>query len=241
MKIYPAIDLHLGKCVRLYKGDYNEVTDYGNPIEVAKKFKKLGATFLHIVDLDGAKEGSLINVDVVRRIIDEVKIDCEFGGGIRSLEQIKMLLNNNIKRVIIGSKALDLDFVDKAIKLFGSEKIVIGLDCENFMIKTNGWLEQSSINALDFALKLEALGVKTIIFTDISKDGMLTGPSFGLYNRIMSTLPSLSLIASGGVSSADDLFRLAQNGLYGAIVGKAYYEGRITIAEMKEAECSQKG
>ncbi|HIT43566.1 TPA: 1-(5-phosphoribosyl)-5-[(5-phosphoribosylamino)methylideneamino]imidazole-4-carboxamide isomerase [Candidatus Avacholeplasma faecigallinarum] len=233
MKIYPAIDLHLGKCVRLYKGDYNEVTDYGNPIEVAKKFKKLGATFLHIVDLDGAKEGSLINVDVVRRIIDEVKIDCEFGGGIRSLEQIKMLLNNNIKRVIIGSKALDLDFVDKAIKLFGSEKIVIGLDCENFMIKTNGWLEQSSINALDFALKLEALGVKTIIFTDISKDGTLDGINDGQIKRLVETT-KIDIIASGGAKDISDIKKAQECGCKGIILGKSIYNNNIDLKQAIE-------
>ena len=233
MKIYPAIDLHLGKCVRLYKGDYNEVTDYGNPIEVAKKFKKLGATFLHIVDLDGAKEGSLINVDVVRRIIDEVKIDCEFGGGIRSLEQNKMLLNNNIKRVIIGSKALDLDFVDKAIKLFGSEKIVIGLDCENFMIKTNGWLEQSSINALDFALKLEALGVKTIIFTDISKDGTLDGINDGQIKRLVETT-KIDIIASGGAKDISDIKKAQECGCKGIILGKSIYNNNIDLKQAIE-------
>lgn len=233
MKIYPAIDLHLGKCVRLYKGDYNEVTDYGNPIEVAKKFKKLGATFLHIVDLDGAKEGSLINVDVVRRIIDEVKIDCEFGGGIRSLEQIKMLLNNNIKRVIIGSKALDLDFVDKAIKLFGSEKIAIGLDCENFMIKTNGWLEQSSINALDFALKLEALGVKTIIFTDISKDGTLDGINDGQIKRLVETT-KIDIIASGGAKDISDIKKAQECGCKGIILGKSIYNNNIDLKQAIE-------
>lgn len=233
MKIYPAIDLHLGKCVRLYKGDYNEVTDYGNPIEVAKKFKKLGATFLHIVDLDGAKDGSLINVDVVRRIIDEVKIDCEFGGGIRSLEQIKMLLNNNIKRVIIGSKALDLDFVDKAIKLFGSEKIVIGLDCENFMIKTNGWLEQSSINALDFALKLEALGVKTIIFTDISKDGTLDGINDGQIKRLVETT-KIDIIASGGAKDITDIKKAQECGCKGIILGKSIYNNNIDLKQAIE-------
>ena len=233
MKIYPAIDLHLGKCVRLYKGDYNEVTDYGNPIEVAKKFKKLGATFLHIVDLDGAKEGSLINVDVVRRIIDEVKIDCEFGGGIRSLEQIKMLLNNNIKRVIIGSKALDLDFVDKAIKLFGSEKIVIGLDCENFIIKTNGWLEQSSINALDFALKLEALGVKTIIFTDISKDGTLDGINDEQIKRLVETT-KIDIIASGGAKDITDIKKAQECGCKGIILGKSIYNNNIDLKQAIE-------
>lgn len=233
MKIYPAIDLHLGKCVRLYKGDYNEVTDYGNPIEMAKKFKKLGATFLHIVDLDGAKEGSLINVDVVRRIIDEVKIDCEFGGGIRSLEQIKMLLNNNIKRVIIGSKALDLDFVDKAIKLFGSEKIVIGLDCENFMIKTNGWLEQSSINALDFALKLEALGVKTIIFTDISKDGTLDGINDEQIKRLVETT-KIDIIASGGAKDITDIKKAQECGCKGIILGKSIYNNNIDLKQAIE-------
>lgn len=233
MKIYPAIDLHLGKCVRLYKGDYNEVTDYGNPIEVAKKFKKLGATFLHIVDLDGAKEGSLINVDVVRRIIDEVKIDCEFGGGIRSLEQIKMLLNNKIKRVIIGSKALDLDFVDKAIKLFGSEKIVIGLDCENFMIKTNGWLEQSSINALDFALKLEALGVKTIIFTDISKDGTLDGINDEQIKRLVETT-KIDIIASGGAKDITDIKKAQECGCKGIILGKSIYNNNIDLKQAIE-------
>ena len=156
MKIYPAIDLHDGQAVRLYKGDYNQVTIYGTPKEQALKFKKAGATFLHLVDLDGAKDGYFRNLEAVKAVI-ETGIDVELGGGIRSLEHIETLLNIGVKRVILGSIALNLDFVSEAINKFGSDKIVIGIDCVDMKIKTHGWLNDSNINALDFIKKLEKI------------------------------------------------------------------------------------
>ena len=175
MKLYPAIDLHDGQAVRLYKGDYNQVTGYGDPIEQAKKWKSLGATYLHLVDLDGAKEGHSKNLEAVKGIIENVDIKVELGGGIRSLHQIEELLSIGVDRIILGSIALNLDFVKEAIDKFGSEKIVIGIDCKNMKVSTHGWLDTTDIDAIDFALKLKALGVKTIIFTDIAKDGTLEG------------------------------------------------------------------
>ena len=167
MKIYPAIDLHNGKAVRLYKGDYNQVTEYGDPLEVAKLWKSQGASFLHLVDLDGAKEGNSLNLKAVKEIIDNVDIHLELGGGIRSIEQVDKLLELGLDRVIIGSKALDLDFVATLIKKYGSEKIVIGLDSRNMLISTHGWLDMTDINAKDFAYKLKEIGVKGILFTKV--------------------------------------------------------------------------
>ena len=150
MKLYPAIDLHDGKAVRLYKGDYNQVTDYGSPKEQALRWKSLGATFLHLVDLDGAKDGGFKNLEAVKEILS-TGIEAELGGGIRSLEQIDTLLNIGIKRVILGSSALNLDFVKEAVSKYGNEKIVIGIDCKNMMVATHGWLNTSNIEATDFA------------------------------------------------------------------------------------------
>ena len=154
MKLYPAIDLHDGKAVRLYKGDYDQVTTYGDPVSQALKFKEQGATFLHVVDLDGAKDGSFKNLEALKRIINEAKIDCELGGGIRSLSQIDTLLNIGVKRVILGSSALNLEFIKEAVSKYGSEKIVVGIDCKNMKVATHGWLNTTDIDAIEFAKKL---------------------------------------------------------------------------------------
>ena len=229
MKIFPAIDLHNGRAVRLYKGDYNQVTDYGNPLDMAKKWKSLGASFLHLVDLDGAKEGSSLNLHAVKEIIDNVDIKLELGGGIRTIEKIEELLNLGLDRVIIGSKALDLEFVKEAIKKFGSDKIVIGLDSRNMMISTHGWLDMTDINAYDFALKLKEIGVKNIIFTDISKDGTLEGINKEQTSKMVSS--GVTIIASGGAKSINDIKIAKEIGCGGIILGKSIYNGDIDLEE----------
>ena len=236
MKLYPAIDLHNGKCVRLYKGDYNEVTEYGEPLEMALKWKSLGAKFLHLVDLDGAKDGYSINLESVKKIIDEAKIDVELGGGIRSLDQIENILNLGVKRVILGSSALNLDFVKQAINKFGSEKIVIGIDCKNMMVATHGWLNVSNINAIDFAKMLKEIGVKTIIFTDIAKDGTLEGINLEQTKKLIDET-KLDIIASGGAKTNLDIKNAKEIGAYGIILGKSIYSGSIDLKEaIKEFE-----
>ena len=227
MKLYPAIDLHNGRAVRLYKGDYNQVTDYGNPLEVAKRWKAMGASFLHLVDLDGAKAGNSLNLSAVKEIIDNVDINLELGGGIRTIEQIDELLKMGLNRVIIGSKALDLDFVKEAIDKYGSDKIVIGIDSRNMLISTHGWLDMTDINAVDFANKLKNIGVKNIIFTDISKDGTLEGINVKETRLMVET--GLNIIASGGAKSLDDIKNAKEIGCFGIILGKSIYNGDINL------------
>ncbi|MCR5350825.1 MAG: 1-(5-phosphoribosyl)-5-[(5-phosphoribosylamino)methylideneamino]imidazole-4-carboxamide isomerase [Acholeplasmatales bacterium] len=229
MRLYPAIDLHLGRAVRLYKGDYNKVTDYGTPVECAKRWKSLGAKFLHLVDLDGAKDGEFRNLKAVEEIIKNVDIDCELGGGIREISQIEKLLNIGLKRVIIGSKALDLDFVKECIDKFGNEKIVIGIDCKNMKVATHGWLNTSEIDAVDFAKKLKALGVKTIIFTDIARDGTLGGINVESTKLMVET--GLEVVASGGAKSLDDIKDAKNINCQGIILGKSIYNGDIDLKE----------
>lgn len=230
MKIYPAIDLHEGQAVRLYKGDYNQVTGYGDPVEQASKWKSLGAKFLHLVDLDGAKEGHSKNLEAVKAIIDNVKIDCELGGGIRKIEQIEELLNIGVKRVILGSIALNLDFVKEAINKFGPEKVVIGIDCKNMKVSTHGWLDTTDIDAVDFANKLKTIGVKTIIFTDIAKDGTLEGINVSQTKKMVDET-KLDIVASGGAKTINDIKKAKEIGCFGIILGKSIYSGAIDLKE----------
>ncbi len=229
MKLYPAIDLHNGKCVRLYKGDYNEVTEYGDAISMAQKWKDCGAKFLHLVDLDGAKDGNSLNLTLVKKIISEVNIDCELGGGIRTIKQIQEILDLGISRVILGSAALNLSFVKEAIEKFGNEKIVIGVDCKDFKVATNGWLNVTEISALDFSLKLKEVGVTTIIFTDISKDGTLEGINLEQTKVLLQT--GLNVIASGGARTLADIENAKAIGCEGIILGKSIYSGSIDLKE----------
>ena len=230
MKLYPAIDLHDGKCVRLYKGDYNQVTEYGDPVIQAKKWKSMGATYLHLVDLDGAKEGKSLNLESVERIIKEVDIKVELGGGIRTISHIKNILSIGVDRVILGSSALNLDFVKEAINKFGSNKIVVGIDCKNMMVATRGWLDVSEINAIDFAKRLKDIGVKTIIFTDIAKDGTLEGIN-ELQTKMLIDETKLDVVASGGAKSINDIIKAKEIGAYGIILGKSIYSNAINLEE----------
>lgn len=241
MKVIPAIDLMDGTAVRLSGGDFSTRKSYASdPAAVARMFEDGGLSSLHVVDLDAAR-GKGSNIGTLERIASAVSMTIDFGGGIRTAEDIRRVLDAGAKYVNVGSVASkNPEEVVRWGSLFPG-RIILSADARNGMVAVSGWMEDTGKELIPFIEYFHQNGINTATVTDISKDGMLTGPSFGLYNRIMDDLPSLSLIASGGVSSADDLFRLAQNGLYGAIVGKAYYEGRITIAEMKEAECSQKG
>lgn len=229
MRIYPAIDLKDGQAVRLYKGDYGQVTNYGDPVTQALKWKEMGAKFLHLVDLDGAKDGKFTNLEAVKNIINIAKIDCELGGGIRTLDHIDILLNIGIKRVILGSSALNLDFVKQAINKYGSDKIVIGIDCKNMIVATHGWLNTSNIEATEFAKKLKAIGVKTIIFTDIKKDGTLEGISVDETSKMVEV--GLDIIASGGAKSLKDIEDAEKIGCKGIILGKSIYSGEINLKE----------
>ena len=234
MKIYPAIDLHEGKAVRLYKGDYNKVTEYGDPLEVAKKWKDAGASFLHLVDLDGAKAGNSLNLKAVKAILENVDIKLELGGGIRETSQVEELLNMGLERVIIGSKALDLEFVKGLIDKYGSDKIVIGIDSRNMLVSTHGWLEMTDINAVDFAYRLKDIGVKNVIFTDISKDGTLEGINVVQTSQMVET--GLNIIASGGAKSLDDVKCAKEIGCEGIILGKSIYNGDIDLKSAIEME-----
>lgn len=234
MIILPAIDIIEGRAVRLYKGDYSLKTEYGNPADVALDFKREGATHIHIVDLDGAKSGQAPNFELISRIANNTDLFVEVGGGIRSLDTVKKYLDAGVSRVIIGTAAItDSDFLDKALDAYG-EKIAVGVDILDEKVRIKGWLESSGINVYDFVAKMEALGVKTVICTDISKDGAMSGTNLELYKQLKSRF-ELDIIASGGVSSMADVIALRNAGLSGAIIGKAYYMGAIRLKEAIEA------
>ena len=232
MKLYPAIDLKDGKCVRLLQGDYNEVTVYGNhPGEMAKKWESLGGDFLHIVDLDGAKAGKGINEAAIKEIVSSVSIPIELGGGIRSIEDIRLQLDRGVNRVILGSAAIkNRALVKEAIETFGPEKIVVGVDAKGGMVAIEGWLEVTDTTALAFCKELEKMGVQTVIYTDIAKDGMMQGPNIEETKKLVDET-NLQIVASGGVSSLEDLKALEKIGVHGAIIGKAIYTGAIQLEE----------
>ncbi len=229
MLIYPAIDLFDGKAVRLYKGDYAQMTVYNeNPVEVARDFLRCGASCIHLVDLEGAKSGTIPNFDTVTAIKKETGLFCEIGGGIRSMETIDRYLSAGIDRVILGTAAVtEPGFVEEAVKKYG-DKIAVGIDIKDGFVAIKGWTEKSRENALDFCEKMEKIGVKTLICTDISKDGAMQGTNHSLYETLSQRF-SLNIIASGGVSSLEDVQRLAAMNIHGAIVGKAYYTGAIDL------------
>lgn len=232
MKLYPAIDLKDGKCVRLLQGDYNEVTVFGNdPSEMAKKWESLGGAFLHIVDLDGAKAGKGINEAAIKSIVEAVNIPIELGGGIRSIEDIKLQLDRGVNRVILGSAAIkNKTLVREAVETFGADKIVVGVDAKGGKVAIEGWLEVTEVTALDFCKELEKMGVRTVIYTDIAKDGMMQGPNIEETEKLVKET-NLDIIASGGVSSMADLEKLEAIHVHGAIIGKALYIGAIDLQE----------
>ena len=234
MFIFPAIDLFEGKAVRLYKGDYAQMTVYNDdPLSVAKDFAAAGATHLHVVDLEGARSGETPNLDTVAALAASSGLFTEVGGGIRSMEVVERYLNAGVHRVILGTAAVnDEEFLKEALARYG-DKIAVGVDIKDGFVAIKGWTEKSALDALDFCAKMEALGVKTIICTDISKDGAMKGANHGLY-RTLSQRFGVQIIASGGVSSIEDVKKLAALDIYGAIIGKAYYTGAISLAEAIE-------
>lgn len=235
MKIIPAIDIIDGKCVRLTKGDYHTKKIYNqNPLEVAKEFESFGIQFLHLVDLDGAKSRNIVNQKVLENIARETSLQVDFGGGLKSLQDIEIAFNSGAQQITIGSIAVqDSEFCFDLIEKYGSEKIVLGADCYDRKIKTSGWLEESNEDVIDFILQYRKKGVKNVICTDISKDGMLEGPSIDLYKDILNQI-SVKLTASGGISKMEDVYRMKEIGCSGTIIGKAIYEGRISLKEIQK-------
>ena len=234
MKIFPAIDLYDKKAVRLYKGDYNNMTVYSeNPCEIAEDFYNSGARFMHVVDLEGAKDGTTPNIDVIRKLVSMSDMFVEVGGGIRNIDVAKRYIDAGVSRIILGTAALtDRAFLLEAVRLFG-DKVAVGVDIKDSCVAIKGWVEKSEIDAMDFCRELDKIGVKTVICTDISKDGAMQGANHELYKNLSESV-GMQIIASGGVSSIDDVKRLKELGIYGAIIGKAYYTGAVDIKEAIE-------
>jgi phosphoribosylformimino-5-aminoimidazole carboxamide ribotide isomerase len=231
MIIIPAIDIKDGKCVRLIQGDYNQVTNYGdNPVSQALEWQSLGAEMIHLVDLDGAKEGRLMNGELIRKIAETIEVPIEVGGGIRDTQAVENHVQSGVARVIIGTAAVNNpEWLGQMVKKYG-DKICVSIDAKDGKIATEGWLKATDTDAIDFILKLEEMGVKTIVYTDIAKDGMMKGPNFEMYEKI-SKLSKIDVIASGGVSTLADVKKLKAMNLYGAIIGKALYVGAIDLKE----------
>ena len=235
MKIFPAIDLYDGKAVRLLRGRYEDMTIYSeDPPAIGRAFAAAGAEYIHIVDLEGAKDGTTPNFDTVCRIKEASGCFCEIGGGIRSMSVIDKYLDAGIDRVILGTAAVtDRAFLEEAVGRWG-EKIAVGIDLKEGFVAIKGWTEKTRLTAREFCGQMQETGVKTIIVTDISKDGAMKGTNHELYEELSGRF-GMQLVASGGVSTIDDVKRLAAQGLYGAIIGKAYYTGAIDLSEAIEA------
>ena len=234
MRIIPAIDIIDGKCVRLSKGDYDTKKIYNeNPVEVAKEFEDFGIQYLHLVDLDGAKAKKIINQKVIENIAKNTNLIIDFGGGIRSEEDLQKAFDSGAKKVTLGSIAvvnpeLCLAWLEK----FGAEKLILGADCLDRKIKTSGWLENSETDVVDFIKEYQKKGFKEVVCTDTSKDGMLQGPSTALYQEIIEN-STIELIASGGISNIEDVQKMKEIGCAGTIIGKAIYEGRISLEDLR--------
>lgn len=231
MIIFPAIDLYEGKAVRLYKGDYAQMTVYSeHPEEIAADFAAQGATHLHLVDLEGARSGETPNLDTVVRIRKESGLFCEIGGGIRSMKTVETYLNAGLDRVILGTAAVeDEDFLRKSVAAYG-EKIAVGVDVRDGFVAIRGWTEQSSLGLMPFCRKMAEIGVRTLICTDISRDGAMRGTNREMYRELSENL-NVQITASGGVSTLEDVASLRKMNLYGCIIGKAYYTGDIQLKE----------
>lgn len=235
MIIFPAIDLYDKKAVRLYKGDYQNMTVYSeNPIEIARDFELCGATHIHMVDLEGAKDGTTPNIDIVKQVANETNLFVEIGGGIRTMNTVDKYLSAGVGRVILGTAAVtDTEFLKEAVAKYG-EKIAVGADVKDGYIAIKGWIEKSQVTLEDFLSNMQNIGVKYIICTDISKDGAMRGTNLELYSKL-SQKYSMNITASGGVSSLDDVKKLHEMDIYGAIIGKAYYIGAIDLKDALEA------
>lgn len=236
MQIIPAIDIINGKCVRLTKGDYAQKIIYHNyPLDAARSFEDEGLQRLHIVDLDGAKAGSIQNLKVLESIAANTKLVIDFGGGIKNINDVSSVFNAGASMVTLGSVAVKHpEIIEEWLIEFGADKILIGADVLDEKIKISGWVEDTGISVFDFIAKMLALGALHIFCTDISKDGVMQGPSVELYKNIMEQFPSLKFIASGGVSTIDDVIELQNIGCSGVIIGKAIYEGKITLKELAD-------
>lgn len=236
MRIYPAIDIKDGKCVRLLQGRFSDVTVYGDsPAEMAKKWEGLGGEFIHVVDLDGALQGRGVNADAIKKICESVNVPVQTGGGIRSIEDIEAKLSLGINRVIIGTKAVsDSEFVKRAVDKY-KEKIVIGIDAKDGMVAVEGWEKTSDFTAVEFAKKMADIGVKTIVHTDIATDGTLAGPNIAAMTEMASSV-NADIIASGGVGSIEHIKALIPTGVEGVIVGRALYTGNVDLTEAIKTE-----
>jgi phosphoribosylformimino-5-aminoimidazole carboxamide ribotide isomerase len=234
MKIIPAIDIIDGKCVRLSQGDYNQKKIYNeNPLEVALSFQDAGLTSLHLVDLDGAKAGKVTNWKVIESVCSKTQLDVDFGGGIKTEEEVKALFSAGVNQINLGSIAVKKpDLVAGWICDFGADKIILSADVRDEMIAIGGWLESATLHIRDFVSDYLAKGISYVTCTDISTDGMLKGPNLELYRSLLKSFPSIHLIASGGVSSMHDLEELKKAGVHGVIVGKAIYEGRVQLKDL---------
>ena len=232
IELIPAIDIINGQCVRLTKGDYDQKTVYGDPLDMARQFEELGYQRLHMVDLDGAKSKHIVNSDVLRRVSSETKLVIDFGGGIKTDEDIETAFACGAQMVTVGSIAVTQpDLFLKWVERYGAERMILGADVRNGKISINGW-KDSEEDLLPFLQRYTDAGVTQVLCTEISKDGTLTGPAIELYQRVMKAYPGLHLIASGGVSSADDIKALADARIPAVVFGKAIYEGRIDLKEL---------
>lgn len=232
MIIFPAIDIKDNKCVRLLQGDFDKVNIYGDdPSEMAKKWEDKGSQFIHIVSLNGARGEGNMNDESIKKILQTVNIPIQIGGGIREEKRVKELLDLGVNRVILGSMAVkNKELLEELVKKY-KDKIVVSIDAKDGKVATEGWEEVSSVDSLQLCKELEEIGVKTIVYTDISKDGMMTGPNFDIYEKL-SKETNLDIIASGGVTTIDDVKKLNSMNLYGAIIGKALYENKIELKEV---------
>ena len=235
MKIIPAIDIINGKCVRLAKGDYATQKIYNeNPLEIAKSFEAHGITNLHLVDLDGAKSGRIINYKVLEKIASNTNLKIDFGGGLKTNKDVEIAFECGASQITGGSIAVKNSILfEEWIHRFGNEKIILGADVSNGKIAVSGWQEESSEELIPFIQHYQTKGIQSVICTDIAKDGMLEGPSFELYKTILKEIKNIKLIASGGISTFDELPKLAELGCYGVIIGKAIYENRISLKQLE--------
>lgn len=235
MIILPAIDIKDNKCVRLCQGDFDKKKIYSSdPLKMALKWQEEGAKYLHLVDLDGARDETFINRKSIEKIAQRLDIPIQIGGGIRNEEKVKNLLDLGVDRVILGTAAVEnIELLERLLSIYGEDKIVVSIDAKNGRVATHGWKIISEINSLDLCKKLQSIGIKTIVYTDISKDGMLQGPNFDIYEVLMEKT-NLDIIASGGISFIEDVMQLNKMNMYGAIIGKAFYDNLLAFREVIE-------
>jgi phosphoribosylformimino-5-aminoimidazole carboxamide ribotide isomerase len=238
MRIIPAIDIIEGKCVRLSQGNYDRKTVYAeDPVEVAKRFEDAGLAYLHLVDLDGARQGKVTNWKTLEEICNATRLHVDFGGGIKNKSDIRKILETGARQVNLGSIAVkEPEKVNVWVNEFGADKVILSADVRDEQIAIHGWTETSSLSIFDFIREYQTIGIHYVTCTDISTDGMLSGPNLSLYEKLMAKFPGIQLIASGGVSNLEDLRNLKALGIYGAIIGKAIYEGKIQLDELQRLE-----